>query len=494
MKSFQAAIFACVFGIALQAAERSQNFDSDPKWESANNHLAGKKMQPVTQDFGYSTSNIAGKTAGEMGGLITRASAPAYYADRIGPKTLDDKLSASGTFAITKTTGGAGLFFGFFKAEQPGATGRPINSLGMDMDGENGGARLAVRLITGKNQSCGTFVTSYLPGKYRPTPLRNDGTRNTWKLDYDPAGANGRGQFTFTLHGDAPRPEEFEEANLPEKHIEEARKRFPITTTFTVDLPEGYKQQGTTFDHFGIMNMMKPGGQFKIHFDDLAYEGRSQDFSKDPNWDAAGNRATYQPADAVGAQNFGYTPTRLAGGEKPGELGGTFWRTEQPVGWYADKVGPLSLADKLVARGKISFVAGSPDSGMVIGWFNSKTIDSHEGLKDFVGVRLEGPTRVGHYFAPFVATTQGVIAKLEKAPVLPPDSKPRDWSIEYDPKANNGNGAVTVHLGNESATLNLKPRKAGADAKLDHFGVIAPHPGGSQVKVFFDDLTYTATR
>ncbi len=493
MKTTFTLVVACVLGLAVQAAERTQNFDTDPKWEGSNNHLEGKKAAQVTQDFGYSSTHLAGKDAGEMGGTVTRASDPSFYADKIETKTLDDKLSASGTFAITKTTGGGGLFFGFFKGDQPGASGRAISSLGMDLDGENPGARLAIRLITAKNQSCGTFVTSYLPGKYRPTPLRNDGTRYTWKLDYDPAGANGRGQFTFTIHGDAPKPEEFEKANLPENFMAEARKRFPITTTFTVDLPEGFKQQGTTFDHFGLLNGMKPGGHITIHFDDLQYVGKSQDFSNDPKWDAQKNRVTYQPTDAVGAQNFGFSDTNHAGGAKAGEVGGTFWRTEQPIAWYADKIGPLSLDQKLIAHGKIAFLSGSPDSGMVFGWFNSKTTGEKSGLKDFVGVRVEGPTRVGHYFGPFVATSEGIIGKLDKAPLLPPDSKPREWSIEYDPKANNGDGAVTVKLDNESATLNLKPRK-GADAQLDHFGVIAPHPGGSQVKVYLDDLTYTATK
>jgi hypothetical protein len=33
-----------------------------------------------------------------------------------------------------------------------------------------------VRLISGTNKSCGTFVTPFVPGKFRPTPIRNDGT------------------------------------------------------------------------------------------------------------------------------------------------------------------------------------------------------------------------------------------------------------------------------------------------------------------------------
>src|SRR5204863_8418038 len=143
-------------------------------------------------------------------------------------------------------------------------------------------------------------------------------------LDYNPQGADGRGQFKFTLHGDAPKPGEFSSTDIPEPHKAEARRRFPDVTTFTVDLPEGYKKQGTTFDHFGLMNMMKPGGRMTIFFDDLAYEGKSQDFSTDPNWDSSDNRRTYEAVDVAGAHDFGYSAgTNHAGGAKAGEAGGT---------------------------------------------------------------------------------------------------------------------------------------------------------------------------
>lgn len=237
---------------------KSESFDRDPAWEAHNNRIVPKEYPTIVQDFGYSKTNHAGKSPGEMGGQVWRASEPAYYAAKIGPKTLDDKLSASGTFALTKTTPGGGMFFGFFKAEQPGGGGRPIASLGMHMDCEHSGARLAVRLITGKNQSCGTFITPFIPGKFRPTPIKSDGTRYTWKLDYDPHASGGRGRFTFMISSAAHRPGELEKPDLPESHKQEARRRFPSTTRFSVDLPEGYKQQDTMFDHFGLMNMMKP--------------------------------------------------------------------------------------------------------------------------------------------------------------------------------------------------------------------------------------------
>lgn len=143
-----------------------------------------KQIPTIVQDFSYTASHHAGRSPGEKAGLVTRAAAPTFYADKIGPRTLNDKLRASDTFAVTRTAPGGG---------------RPICSLGMSIDCENGGCRIAVRLITGRDFSCGTFATPYLPGKFRPTPIRNDGTKCAWTLDYDPAAAQGRRRFTFTL-------------------------------------------------------------------------------------------------------------------------------------------------------------------------------------------------------------------------------------------------------------------------------------------------------
>src|SRR5262249_10740830 len=121
-----------------QTALKSESFDMDPGWEGHNNRVVPQRVPTVTQDFGYSRTNFAGRALGELGGQVTRASEPAYYADRIGPVTLEEKLSASGTFALTKTTAGGGIFFGFFRAEQSGGGGRPTGSLGLDMGCERG--------------------------------------------------------------------------------------------------------------------------------------------------------------------------------------------------------------------------------------------------------------------------------------------------------------------------------------------------------------------
>ena len=94
-------ILLCVAAVAMTGATRTQNFDNDPGWDGFNNRVEPSVSKKVEQDFGYRDTNIAGKDKGEIGGTIWRSSTPASYADKITPRTLHDKLTASGAFAIT---------------------------------------------------------------------------------------------------------------------------------------------------------------------------------------------------------------------------------------------------------------------------------------------------------------------------------------------------------------------------------------------------------
>src|SRR5665213_2688636 len=202
---------------APNAGVKTESFDSDPNWEGFNNHIVAKVYPVVVQDFGYSNTHFAGAAPGEMGGRITRAAEPAWYGAKFTPRTLDDKLTASGTFALTRTDGNSGICFGWFNGIQPSGMGRPVNSLGMMLSCKRGGGRLAVHLVTAQNQVCATFITRFERYKTneekainRPTPIKNDGTHYHWKLDYDPAANDGKGQIQFTIKSDGAKPEEFE--------------------------------------------------------------------------------------------------------------------------------------------------------------------------------------------------------------------------------------------------------------------------------------------
>src|SRR5262245_3013780 len=79
----------------LLAAERTERFDKDPGWEGHNNRATELQPRKVRQDFGYSASAHAGGKPGELGGWITPAAEPAYYAKKLPVKTFDDPLTAS---------------------------------------------------------------------------------------------------------------------------------------------------------------------------------------------------------------------------------------------------------------------------------------------------------------------------------------------------------------------------------------------------------------
>src|SRR5207248_11087675 len=117
------------------------------------------------------------------------------------------------------------------------------------------------------------------------------------------------------------------------------------------------------FDRFGMMNVHKAGKPLSVFVRGLARDGRALDLARDPGWEGSGNRATFRDRELTGAHNCGFSDTSFAGGKR-GEVGGVFWRTEEPFGFYADRVGPLTLDDPLRASGRVAFLAGAPDSGM----------------------------------------------------------------------------------------------------------------------------------
>lgn len=329
--------------LSLSAGERldlsktipkTEHFDTDPGWEGHNNRVAPKVVKTVQQDFGYRATNFAGKAKGEIGGTIWRSPTLASYAAKIPVKTLNDKLTASGTFALTASSGSSGVFFGWYSE--------------------------------------------------------------------------------------------------------------------------------------------KPGNSLTMYFDDLTYDGTAEAFSADAGWIGVGNQTSYQRREEGGAHDFGFSAQTSHAGGKAGELGGVIWRSGV-YGYYADKVGPLSLTDRLEASGKVMLAVGPPDSGMYLGWFHSahKENAPHQA-GELVGVRIGGPTRIGHYFAPAYATAQAapvevsgrrehparVSVESREGPVLVP-RQVLPWKLVYDPDAAGGQGAIHATLGERVRHPSLKTGRQG---------------------------------
>jgi hypothetical protein len=64
--------------------------------------------------------------------------------------------------------------------------------------------------------------------------------------------------------------------------------------------------------------------------------------------------------------------------------------------------------------------------------------------------------------------------------------------MSYNPTANSGNGEMQVMLGNETVTLTLKKNVQSEGARLDRFGLLTSPIGGQLVRIYLDDLKYTA--
>ena len=121
---------------------------------------------------------------------------------------------------------------------------------------------------------------------------------------------------------------------------------------------------------------------------------------------------------------------------------------------------------------------------------SARKANSH---RNFLAVLVSGPTRIGHYFNPVCATADGTRRYAKAEPVIVP-GRAYDWRMVYDPKANDAAGAIEVTLGTESVTLNLKPGDKERGASFDSFGLFSSGPGGGLMKIYFDDLKYTAGR
>jgi hypothetical protein len=297
-----------------------------------------------------------------------------------------------------------------------------------------------------------------------------------WSLKYDPSGNGGNGLITATLDDDVA----------------------------SCELSPGHKADGASFNHFGILNVMKQfDNEGTLWLDDVTVNGEREEFTTDPRWDALGNRRTYETLNVRPRFDFGYSPTRHAAGKASGELGGLFFRGDcrypERLAAYGDRLAELNLNRPLRASGKVSLRRGVSDSTTLIGFYRSvqsvrvNPSQQFSTPKDCLGIAIEGPSSEGFYFYPVYrnqgeGTGNGANAN---SPRIYPDGAAHDWTLNYDPGAADGNGRITVTLDDQTVQLDLTPGDKAAGAQFDRFGLITPWIDGNGQHVYFDDLTYT---
>jgi hypothetical protein len=454
---------------------KPETFDTDPHWEGFRNRLLPARLPVTRQDFGYRrTHRAGGSRAGEIGGLVQRSIVPATYAKRIETRTLDNRLRASGTLVVPMAGGGSGAMIGWFNETSRGW--RTPNSLAFRVDGNGGKFWMFYEYGTHSYRTGGGGA--FEGPRYQTTstaPFATGDTVHTWSLDYDPEGANGNGLLMFRIDD----------------------------RSYQIPLAPGHRDDGATFDRFGMWNVQAPGEQLELYMDDLVVDGVEQRFDDDPGWEAAGNHVEFAERVIRPYHDFGFSASAHCGGAE-GEIGGIIFRDERPA-FYAAPVGRLSLDDELRASGKIAFCKAGSDSGVYLGWFDAEgkrqneTPEHESPQKNFLGVMVEGPSRVGHFFRPAYSTSSGAgrTASGEGEggqlmwPVIRPDAAVHTWALHYRPQRAGGRGQIEVTLDGETHTMDLAPTHRAIGASLDHFGFFNIQSGGHHVEIYLDDVSYT---
>lgn len=473
--------FACgavavgLFGLAF-AAERTEHFDTDPGWHGHNNRATTPPPREVRQDFGYSRTSHCGSAPGEIGGFISPAAEPAFYARKIPERTFSDVLSASGKLFCEGRE--FHLLLGFFNARTVNEWRTP-NSVALRLYGRGNVFYAYVEYCTGRWRAGGDspngFVEAPEPGTDR---VRMKGFRtgavHRWSLRYDPQGNNGQGSITVTMDGE----------------------------TAVCHLNPGHKADGATFNRFGLLNVVKsPDTGGEVWLDDVTVNGETESFERDPGWEGFQNRRTYQSWNVRPRFDFGYSPTHYAGGRAAGEMGGIIFRGDgrfpNLMAFYGDRLANLTLDKPLKASGKVSLRRAVTDSDVPFGFFHARhSLESGGSDRistppDFLGFIVGGPSREGFMLVPAYRLHGAETRGAERGPYLLPDGTPHDWTLEYKPPRDNAPGEITVTLDGERASVSLPREHQAMGAHFDRFGLITTHTDGNAQHLYFDDLTYT---
>ena len=280
--------------------------------------------------------------------------------------------------------------------------------------------------------------------------------------------------------------------------------RFDEETPYVIWFDEKIRRAPAAFDRFGLFNIARFGTRMEMYLGDLTVNGVKLDLSQDPRWEGRNNASRYTEPNFHAMHSFGWSQTNWAG-EKPGEIGGLFWRTEprDPLcSYYGDDVGELTLEDPISFSGTICFTDGMTDAAAFFGYFNRETqvreLDAARSepfspAASSMGITIADSSAVGYYFTPRV-TSAGREGVRKACEVFTPDRRRRRFIFDYDPRGNGGTGRVTVTLDGRVYALDLTPQQRKSGAVFNRFGLANVRSGGHSVEFFLDDVTYTARR
>ncbi|PYJ01604.1 MAG: hypothetical protein DME25_17790 [Verrucomicrobia bacterium] len=390
---------------------------------------------------------------------------------------MEDSLSASGKILVMP---GPGHFLlGFFNASTLNEWRTP-NTIVLRINGRGESFHCHLEYCSSRWRAEAGVIGEIVRGERIAAKAIPCGKVYAWRLVYDPKGGQGNGLITLTLGNE----------------------------TATCKITAEHRSDGASFTHFGLLPVLKAwddAGQVSLN--ELTVNGRRFDLARDPKWDGFNNRRTYETRNTRPRFDFGWSPTRHAGGKAAGELGGLIFRGDcrykERMAAYGDRLSLLTLKTKLSAGGKLSMLRGVSDSSASIGFYHS-TWSLHQnpaqdqGIPmDYLGINIEGPSSEGFLFYPVYRVHGAIAAAYDRnsgtALRIYPDGKSHEWSLQYDPAGSDGRGEIRVSLDDQSCLLKLAPGARAAGASFDRFGICTPWIDGNSVTAYFDDLHYTCS-
>ena len=156
----------------------------------------------------------------------------------------------------------------------------------------------------------------------------------------------------------------------------------------------------------------------ELYLGDLTVNGQKIDLSQDPHWEGRNNESRYTEPNFQAMHSYGWSQTNWAG-EKPGEIGGLFWRTEPPdplCSYYGDDVGELTLDDPISFSGTICFTDGMTDAAAYLRLLQPRQpgrrsstrrrSDAFSPVANTMGITIADSSAVGYYFLPQVSSAE----------------------------------------------------------------------------------------
>lgn len=207
---------------------------------------------------------------------------------------------------------------------------------------------------------------------------------------------------------------------------------------------------------------------------------RTTTFDHDPGWDALNNRSSaFEPKNIT--QDFGYSPTHHAGGEQPGEMGGSISPAAEAA-YYALPLETHTFDDRLTASGTLNCTGRVFHA--LIAFFNDSTLNEWR-TPNMIAIRING--RGDRFFAYAEYCTSmwraggddpgGFATEIEPETGRSvqrgfPLNQVLHWSLTYDPQAHDGVGSITITIGDQTCICHLTPEHRADGATFNRFGLL----------------------